>query len=178
MMKSFSTFVVVGVLCFFASTGNAIGQSLSGTPIGQQEQKDHTHAKPQITNGNHYSDTVKVVEHHEHIEDYDKFIKEQSDPNSHHHAATSATLTSATKPIKETIKETVTAKTSPVSATKPTTDPKNVVLDPLQISTAKSLQNNIETENSADMTAFNERRREKEAMKLDSLRHADALAKY
>ena len=84
----FAAKVVIGVLNL-AETGYAIGQSLDGRPIGHQEHKDHTH-DVEMQNSNPYSDVVKVVEVHSHIDDYDKFIKEQSDPSSHHHHTESA----------------------------------------------------------------------------------------
>lgn len=84
-----------------------------------------------------FSEKVKVVEHHGHIDDYDKFIKEQSDPTTHHHSATTAAWQTSFAPSNEvqdhkTILTTVGTTTSTTST--------NNILDPLQTTGFSDLQ--------------------------------------
>ena len=164
----FSTTVVIGLI-YLSSTGHAIGQSLEGQPIGHQEHKDHSHDHA-TQNSNPYSDVVKVVEKHSHMDDYDKFIKEQSDPQSHHHIAAS---TAAAPPTTASLTETTHQQNEKFMTSK--------ILDPMETTSTQELHKLAQLEkekNKVDMTEFEARRQSKEERRQDSMRYSDALAKY
>ncbi len=67
MMKS------ITAVAFLAGAANSIGQSLTGQPIGHQEEKDH------IMEGAKAKALNPKLAKHEHIDDYDAFIKDQTE---------------------------------------------------------------------------------------------------
>ena len=90
------------------------------------------------------------------MDDYDKFIKEQSDPQSHHHVAAS---TAAAPPATASLSTETTNRSQYMT---------NKILDPMETTSTQELHKlaQLEKEKSnVDMTGFDERRHSKEERK-------------